>query len=313
MLRESQAAALLAKCEAIAGRRLDAVRGNLRKAKSRSAAVWELIVFEALAQLGVLEPEHQGGGPDARLALPSGRHVWVETTYLYPRFLKHERLSELIVDWLRDFAKRRFGESVQVGVDYFKHHSSTAGPVLKLPEEHERASFLKHPHIAALFDAFDANPSSPHVATLQDYSMRITIAPKGAKVFISNGGRPVLEAPWKVDQHAVFRKLSEKRRQHSVDGPRLIVIGSDTSPVIDDMLQSIKHQQALSAALSANGDVSGILVVKIGRQFGSRVDAPVAVAKVFPVRDARNSLTEDEWQFLSQLNLNRWRDRKSVV
>lgn len=62
MLKEEQAAELLRRCESIAGRALKQTRGNLRRAETRAAAVWELVVSEAVAQLGRVELEPPGVG-----------------------------------------------------------------------------------------------------------------------------------------------------------------------------------------------------------------------------------------------------------
>lgn len=64
MLKEEQVAELLRRCEAVAGRVLKQTRGNLRRAETRAAAVWELIVLEAVSQLGRVELESPVGGPD---------------------------------------------------------------------------------------------------------------------------------------------------------------------------------------------------------------------------------------------------------
>ncbi|MGE4053098.1 MAG: hypothetical protein AB7F38_18650, partial [Piscinibacter sp.] len=82
MLSEEQAAELLRRCEAIAGRGLKALRGRLSSPEGRLAAVWEMLVVDASSRLGKVEYESADGGPDIRLQLPSGRWVWIEATFL---------------------------------------------------------------------------------------------------------------------------------------------------------------------------------------------------------------------------------------
>jgi len=106
MLLEEQAAELLQRCERIVGRRLDQVRGNLRRAESRAAAVFELLVLEEAARHGAAEYEPgDGGSPDIRLSIPHGRKIWIEVAFLYPRFWKEERQSDVVCQWITEEAK----------------------------------------------------------------------------------------------------------------------------------------------------------------------------------------------------------------
>ena len=82
MLTEEQAAELLRSCERIAGRELRGLRGRLKSPEGRLAAVWEMLVVDAAAQLGTVEYESPAGGPDIRLKLPTGRWVWIEASFL---------------------------------------------------------------------------------------------------------------------------------------------------------------------------------------------------------------------------------------
>jgi hypothetical protein len=62
MLKDEQAAELLARCEAAVGKELLQVRGNLRNAVTRAAAVWELLVIEAAANIARIQYEPHPGG-----------------------------------------------------------------------------------------------------------------------------------------------------------------------------------------------------------------------------------------------------------
>lgn len=55
MIKEGQVVELLKRCEDITGQRLEQVRGNLSRAESRSAAIWELIVLDASTEIGAVE------------------------------------------------------------------------------------------------------------------------------------------------------------------------------------------------------------------------------------------------------------------
>src|SRR5713226_9757467 len=108
MLLEEQTAELLQRCERILGIELCQTRGNLRTADNRAAAVWELLVIEAVSHIGSIEYEPlPGASPDVRLRIRQGRPIWLEAAYLYPRFWDEERRSNAVVAWLFAEAKRR--------------------------------------------------------------------------------------------------------------------------------------------------------------------------------------------------------------
>ncbi|MGA3706683.1 hypothetical protein ACI2TA_25785 [Ralstonia nicotianae] len=108
MLYEKQAAALLADCEKNVGNRLDGVRGNLRQARSRAAALWELVVLEATSQVGHVRYEPlEGASPDIELIGGDGQSIWIEAAYLYPRFWREERRSTALVQWVYEMAEYR--------------------------------------------------------------------------------------------------------------------------------------------------------------------------------------------------------------
>ena len=96
-----------------------------------------MLVTEAIAQLGHVSIEAPEGGPDVHLQLPSGRAVWVEVTYVHPRFEKQDRVADLVVDWLRKAVEKRFGPETQLGVEYRNDEMKPAGPTLRLPQENE--------------------------------------------------------------------------------------------------------------------------------------------------------------------------------
>lgn len=127
MLKEEQAAELLRRCEAVAGRQLKQVQGNLRNASTRAEAVWELIVAEAASQLGRVEYESEQGGPDVRLALPTGRWVSIEATYLHPRFEDEEQRSSMLVSWMHEAAASLGQNPPEIRCEFSGDDSHPAG------------------------------------------------------------------------------------------------------------------------------------------------------------------------------------------
>lgn len=256
MLKEEQAAELLRRCEAVAGRELRQVRGNLRKASTRAEAVWELIVVEAVAQLGCVEYESTQGGPDVRLKLPSGRWVSIEVTYLHPRFDDEERRSSMVAHWMHDAVASIKPIPPKIRCDFHGDDNRAAGPIRTLPLEQQRKQFLASKEVAQFLAAVAARPAEVHQVNLKDYSVTLTASQRmsGSLGFLNWGGS-LQESPKIVNEHAAFRVLRAKLQQHKLDEPHLVCIGSDVSPVLSSAMQGfVRLEHALGAAVQNSGN-----------------------------------------------------------
>ena len=311
MLKEEQAAELLRRCEALAGSTLPQVRGRLRNATSRAAAVWELLVVDAAAQLGKVEYESPSGGPDIRLFLPSGRWVWIEVAYLYPRFWREEQRSRSVEKWLREYAQNKLGsEAGRICCSFHGDLKNPAGPVRRLPAEHERNVFLSDPEVVNFFHHCSVSPHTQIEVSLTRYTVTLKSMPEGSHAsFFADG--LVQEVAKHVSEHAVFRILRSKRKQHSIDEPRLVCVGSDTSPALSSLSGRTGPgiRQAVEAAFNTSQSLSGALVVQIENHFSLGVPGPqtFASATLWRHERSRNPLGVDELQFLQRLNFNHWK------
>jgi hypothetical protein len=247
MLKEEQAAELLRRCEAIADRRLDNLRGNLHRAETRAAAVWEMLVFEAISQLGHVEYEDPSGGPDVKLHFSGNRSVWIEIAYQNPRFEDEERRSNAVIDWVNS-ERKRIGFAGSISCDFFGESNNPPGPVRIVPSLHDRKVFLRDPEVLAFFSRLKDPLSDIHQVTLKRWTVTLTAKPKPSQFLISGG--MLQESPRLVQEHAVYRKLLKKRNQHKVEGPRVICIGSDTSRAVglNQSARLINLESVLSAA-----------------------------------------------------------------
>lgn len=311
MLKEAQAAELLRICEAVAGRELKQIRGNLRKASTRAEAVWELIVAEAASQLGCIEYESEQGGPDVRLALPTRRWVSIEATYLHPRFEDEEQRSSMLVSWMHEAAASLVPNPPEIRCEFSGDDSHPAGPKRTLPREHERKRFLASTEILAFLAEIAARPDAIHQLKLNNYSATLIASPHkpGSHGFLTWGG-PLQEAPKVVDEHAAFRAVRAKLRQHKVDEPHIVCIGSDVSPVLSNNMHGfgVRLEHALGAAVSKSGELSGLLIVNVEQtnSFGQGI-IRFARSTAYPVGLCRYPLTEEEWEFIRKFDFNRWK------
>lgn len=310
MLKEEQTAELLAQCETIAGKELPQIRGNLRNAVTRSAALWELLVMDAASQIGTIEYEpHDEGSPDLRLHFPEGRPIWLEVAFLYPRFWKEERKSEAVTRWVFEEAKRRAIPPWKIQYRTNGDQKNAAGPVRIMPELHERKIFLKDSGISRFFDNICSAPNEEHSFSSNQYSIAFFYIPNATGPYLSGSGL-VQEAPRTVKEHAVYRVLKGKARQHSVYGPRIICIGSDQSPVLSSLTGPGQPtvRDAVKAAFCENRSLSAAIVVRIETSFtlyGQFVRKEHSDLFVNP--HAKELLIEQEVQALYKLNFNRWR------
>jgi hypothetical protein len=101
MLNEDQVQRLLTDCERAVAQPLKSLRGNLLRIKSRAAAIWELIVIDAVAKLGPIKYEPPisdaaASRPDLHLEV-ARRGIWIEATYVQRRFPDNERLEQRLV------------------------------------------------------------------------------------------------------------------------------------------------------------------------------------------------------------------------
>lgn len=311
MLREEQVAELLRRCESAAGRTLTQSRGNLRKASTRAAAVWELLFYEAAAQLGRVEGESPQGGPDVRLKLPTGRWVSIEVTYLHRRFDDDNRKSEMVARWMHDAAAAIGPFPPQINCQFGGDSTHPAGPKRTLPQESDRRRFLASAEVAQFLHAIKTLPKETHTLRLTKYSITLTASPHepGSPGFLGWGGLEP-EAPKAVGEHAAYRALREKLKQHKVDEPHLVCIGSDVSPVLTNAFSSINVglDRALDAAVQKSGKLSGVLVVNIESAGSSSWgNSRLARCTAYPVPNCRYPLNDSEWDFVKTLDLNRWR------
>lgn len=310
MIKEGQVVELLKRCEDITGRRLEQVRGNLSRAESRSAAIWELIVLDASTEIGAVEYEpYADGSPDIRVTLPSGEKIWIEVAFLYPRFWKEERQSFEVLQWLREEAVRR-------GVDGFKISctfdgiASLSGYVRKLPLQQDKNGFLKSEAVSSFFSRVLVNKSEKSSFTHPDYTLAVTYSPESNGGGGGGGGGLVQEAPKHYKEHALYRIVKTKARQHDVPGVRFLCIGTDQSNALSDFVapNGITPAHALSYSFKETSAVSGVITVNIeSRMQGIGGLTKGARANIYYNENAKERPSSPDMEVISRLNFNRWK------
>jgi hypothetical protein len=283
----------------------------MRRASSRAAAVWELLVIEAASGLGSIEYEpHPGASPDVRLRINQGRAIWLEAAYLYPRFWDEERRSDAVARWLFAETERRGFPSGTIRLRFDGAPRSPAGYVRILPKLHDQALLLKHPTLIRFFDEILSDRDKDRTCALSPYSISLAYSPKTSPY--SMGGGLVQESATAVSEHAVYRTLKAKAQQHDVAGPpRVICIGSDQSPSLSSLngpgTGRPSSREAAVAALSQHPSVSCAFIVTIRNvpgNFGQIERQARGQVIINPI--ARDQLTQHEVQSLCSMDFNRW-------
>jgi hypothetical protein len=134
MLVEHQVRYLLSEAERLIGRRLEGIRGHLRSENQCRAAIWELIVIDAVSGAGSLHyerPTPSGVTPDLYVETQEGP-CWIETAFLYPRFANIESRQEDFRRAVLDEERRLGLPAASVGQDFYGA-KAPYGYEMKLP------------------------------------------------------------------------------------------------------------------------------------------------------------------------------------
>lgn len=310
MLRNEQVVKLLKICEKLVGKELPQVRGHLSKDASRAPAIWELLVLEAASEIGEIEYEPiPGGSPDIHLQFPNGRGIWIEVAFLYPKFQKEERVSDKIIVWLSSESRRRGIPPYKIYPRFDGKAGNDAGPVRILPEAHERKQFLKLPEIVEFFERIKLQPTEKYICVLSDYTLSISYAPEAQESHLSSGGL-VQQAPTTIKKHAVYNVLKKKAKQHDVDGPRIICIGSDRSPALSRIKgpNEVRLEEAIQAAFFRNRSLSATIIVRV-ENVPVFLEGLKKQARVEPFLNSysKTPLLPEEIQLIKKLNFNKWK------
>lgn len=309
MLTEEQTAALLSRCESLVGITLSQVRGNLKRARSRAAAVWELIVLDEMARTGPVRYEClRGPSPDICLALPSSQQVWIEVAFLYPGHWREERQSQAVVHWTAREARRLGIAAFKVSCHFEGDRNDPRGPVRTLPNIQERGIFLGDSAVRLFFEAIKRNPTEDLLVKHPRYSLELRYCADAEGPYLTSSGL-AQDSPRDVKHHALYRVLKEKARQHKLTGMRIVCIGTDGSAALSHMTAPGRPRlrDAVAKAFSETRSLSAVLLVRI-----ESVHVPLqslerrAVAHMFLNPNAREPLSQEALGVISRLDFNRW-------
>lgn len=266
MLKDDQAAELLRKCENIAGKCLPSVRGFLTKPQSRASAVWELLVFEIFSAIGKVEYEPRAKScPDILLRGDNLGSIWIETTFLYPRFWKNDRKAWQIRLWIGEVLKKNGINAYQVSYHFYGDENNKAGPVRKLPELCDKGLIVNSRELSDFTYKIRERPNSEHSTQISDYTFFLKYNPNAKGPYTSITG-VIEESPESIEEHALYRKLRKKANQHKkLDAPYIICVGSDQSPILSSHQPSfgITERDVVASIFKKFSNVSGICVVSI--------------------------------------------------
>lgn len=306
MLKEEQVQALMQICEELVGGPLKQIRGNLAKPATRSSAVFELLAIQAFSAIGRIDYEPFHNSPDLRVTLADGSVLWVEVAFLHERFWETERQSRELSTALRVEAERMGVAPEKIWCE-FRGHASKDGYKRELPQQHQLKQFLRSDYVRGIFERIAAEPSERFSAAHPDYTVTVSYLPQASS---AGGGGLVQEAPKHHSRHQLFKTIKQKAQQHSVEGMRLLCIGSDQSNALSNSSApgTISPLQAVRAAFSETSSISGVVTISIR-------DVPQALARsvkrAFPFfyenGSAKAPITSFAHSALGKLDFNQWR------
>jgi hypothetical protein len=309
MLKEDQTAELLVRCETKLGKPLVQIRGLLKKPKQRASAIWELLVMDATMNVGTVTYEPKdGGSPDLCLIANQSRPIWLEVAYRYPRFQDLERRSRMVGKWICQEAKKRKIPNYKIILHFDGISGDNRGSIRNLPLLQEKNKILKHPALLNFFRQIKVSPNQYHECSLFPYSVKVEFAYQYSGPYVTNRGLQQ-EAPKSVEEHAVFIALEEKAKQHQVDGPYIVCIGSDQSPALSRLVGpgTISMEMAVNEAFKRHSNLSGTIIVSIAHEFEIFGEHKKKARVNFLLNPrARHSLRQEESRLLEKLNFNTW-------
>ncbi len=268
MLAEHQVRFLLERCEKLVGKELTQIRGNLRSKRHVRHAIWELILMDAAAEIGPVEYEPlTAGGRALDIFLDVEGGIWLEAAFLEPRFRDVLERQEMFTERLRKEEKRR-GLAIGSVERNFYGTKSDFGFDVTIPAENELARLFSAPDVQAFFREVAENP---------EHSRQLDLGRLGATVVLSYlgpavgpvhtvGGSPLIEAPRKVEEHALFRLLDEKGSKYRSAGitqPVVVHVATERNPSVGRLgsVHVVPHRDAVGAALRKHRVISGVVLL----------------------------------------------------
>lgn len=308
MLDEPNQRQLLESCERLVGRELAHARGQLMARKDVAATLWELMVLEAASEFGPVEYEPGGSSsPDVHLQLSSGRAVWIEAAFLYSRFQDGDRGATAAMRAICKAAERSGIDLHLIGVRFDGAKDPAAGYVRAFPPMHEMAKRLNQAGLAGFLQTVRVARSERHSVKLGPYSIEVTYDPSMEESESGYGGL-VQEAAKDVEEHAVYRSLCKKGKQHPMTEPYVVAIGSDTTHALSRMAGPgcVPYAQAVAEACRRYTRISAALIVRIETKIEAFTGfAKTARTELFLNPSAAYPLSDSEVRAIARINFNR--------
>jgi hypothetical protein len=309
MLKEDQAAELLRRCEIVVGQSLTKIRSALLDAEVRASAVWELLCIDAFSKLGHVAYERLSGysRPDLLLSIQGCADVAIEAAYVYPRNWRNDRRARDVLQWVYSQAKVRNIPEFRISSHFFGDPTNRAGPVRNLPAQHDKNQVLRSEAFVSFFAAIAERPSEIHEATISPYSVRLKYDPSEVGQNV-HGSSSVEESPTVVEEHALFRSLQTKARQHYPSVPYVVCVGTDQSTAITRHvgLFGINERDAVAEIFAEYSRVSAVITVGLEDSLSDGFRR-VAMSRMYHNPRAANPLHPGHTAALLKLDFNRWK------
>lgn len=288
------------------------VQGNLRRAKTRAAQVWELLLLESLSKAsdGILYEPKEGGSPDFLLMRHQKEAVWIEATWIYPSDENLHNRVNTVVHWLRKEAKRRGIDPVKLVPDVLRDERWQPRDIDRLPMEHQPRDFANNSRLITFFEEIKRDPSIASSVEIPEYSLKVDYKPELCGPFafgIGLSDKPISD----LQDHPLYKKIIEKGKQHSPAGRYVVWVGGQ-----DLSCLGMGHfgdenrlaQQAISAAMASCHGISAVVVTRIQNKMNSLSTTDrIAKSNFYLNKQARFPLDESDIATIERVDLNRWK------
>jgi len=309
MLRDQQASYLLSKCEQILkNRQLTGTRGDLKKPQSRAAAVWELLVFDEVATIGVIdERSFTEGNPDVLAHLHVGGSVWFEATFAHPQYSDESHLAQQVDNWIVEKVQTLSLSPYAISCALHRNPDTTSKIKQRLPKQ--KGDFFKSADVETFFDSLKQYPDTPQTVRLIDFDITLSYEPLNRGPFRSTLGGPVLEHYETVEEHPIFKKLKTKSHQHDTPCPRVVCIAVDKGSLLSTFTSptAVSINNVIHEAFGIYKSISAAIFVPVSDTINHHGLLKIARPKVFANNNARHPLSAKQLAAISSMTFNRWR------
>ncbi|MHC4464377.1 MAG: hypothetical protein ACYTEK_24280 [Planctomycetota bacterium] len=142
------------------------------------------------------------------------------------------------------------------------------------------------------------------------YTFSLRYDPNAKGPFVSGSG-VVEEAPKSIEEHALYRKLREKAKQHkNLKAPYVVCVGSDQSPILHyhQGHWGVRERDVITSIFKRHSGISAVYIINIEwKHQVMRGSRNIAKARLYINDKCDYPLSRTLYEKIDTLDFNRWK------